>query len=110
MLAWASLFAAWSPSCQPARAALRAASPVAALPDGQRHFLHVNDLTGAEVREVLELAKSIKPILGTPGYTPFTQKTLSMVFTKPSTRTRVSFESGFFRLGGHALCLGEEIG
>jgi len=112
MLGVASLAVAWSPSCQPLRlaAAPRAASPVAALPDGQRHFLHVNDLTGAEVREVLELAKSIKPILGTPGYTPFTQKTLSMVFTKPSTRTRVSFESGFFRLGGHALCLGEEIG
>jgi len=80
------------------------------LPAGQRHFLHVNDLTGAEVREVLELAKAIKPILGSKDYTPFTQQTLSMIFTKPSTRTRVSFESGFFRLGGHALCLGEEIG
>lgn len=84
--------------------------PVAKLPDGQRHFLHVDDLTSAEVREVLELAKKIKPILGTSDYQPFARKTLSMVFTKPSTRTRVSFESGFFRLGGHALCLGEEIG
>ena len=102
--------AAWSPAVHPLHTSQRAGAPVAALPAGQRHFLHVNDLTGAEVREVLELAKKIKPILGTPAYTPFTQKTLSMIFTKPSTRTRVSFESGFFRLGGHALCLGEEIG
>ena len=95
---------------QPVRGLPRAGTPYAALQKGQRHFLHVDDLTGAEVREVLELAKKIKPILGSPGYTPFVQKTLSMIFTKPSTRTRVSFESGFFRLGGHALCLGEEIG
>jgi len=87
----------------------RARQPVA-LAEGQRHFLHVDDLSSAEVREVLELAKAIKPILGSKAYTPFTQQTLAMVFTKPSTRTRVSFESGFFRLGGHALCLGEEIG
>lgn len=83
------------------------------LPKGQRHFVHVDDLSGAEVREVLELAKEIKSTIKTTpkhGYTPFDGQTLSMVFTKPSTRTRVSFESGFFRLGGHALCLGAEVG
>ncbi|KAL1514641.1 hypothetical protein AB1Y20_003734 [Prymnesium parvum] len=102
--------ASWAAYRTPLHGLARSPRPAASLPQGQRHFLHVNDLTGAEVREVLELAKTIKPILGTPDYTPFKQKTLSMVFTKPSTRTRVSFESGFFRLGGHALCLGEEIG
>jgi ornithine carbamoyltransferase len=83
------------------------------LAGGGRHFLHVNDLSPSELREVLELAKKIKPILkGDAGhsYKPFAGQTMSMIFTKPSTRTRVSFESGFFRLGGHALCLGEEIG
>ncbi len=90
----------------------RAAACCMVLPEGQRHFLHVDDLSSAEVREVLELAKVIKPIVraGSTAYTPFDGKTLAMVFCKPSTRTRVSFESGFFRLGGHAMCLGEEIG
>ena len=94
-----------------------AASPACALPPGQRHFLHVDDLTSEEFREVLDLAKKIKPIIKGEkkrrfkgAYKPVDGKTLSMIFVKPSTRTRVSFESGFFRLGGHALCLGEEIG
>ena len=61
---------------------------------------------------MLELAKEIKTLVKarSPAYKPFEGQTLCMVFTKPSTRTRVSFESGFFRLGGHAMCLGEEIG
>jgi ornithine carbamoyltransferase len=82
------------------------------LPDGQHHFLHVNDLTSEEVRSLLNLAKKIKPLVleRSPDYRPFDTRTLAMVFTKPSTRTRVSFESGFYRLGGHALCLGEEVG
>ena len=82
------------------------------LPDGQHHFLAINDLTSKEVRSLLDLAKKIKPLVleRSPAYRPFDTRTLAMVFTKPSTRTRVSFESGFYRLGGHALCLGEEVG
>jgi len=90
-------------------ACLSAANCDTTLPASQRHFLHVDDLSSAEVREVLELAKQIKAVK--PGtYKPFADQTLAMIFTKPSTRTRVSFESGFFRLGGHALCLGSEVG
>ena len=114
---WMALSLARSLRSKPiARAGIRSMAQFAYksnLPAGKRHFLHVDDLSSAEFREVIDLAKKIKPILkGDAGhsYKPFAGQTMSMIFTKPSTRTRVSFESGFFRLGGHALCLGEEIG
>ena len=82
----------------------------ALLPPTHSHFVHVNDLTKSQLRTVLDSAKTIKRNLHRNEFKPFAHKTLAMVFTKPSTRTRVSFESGFFRLGGHAMCLGEEVG
>jgi len=38
-------------------------------------------------------------------FKPFLGQSMAMIFTKPSARTRVSFETGFFRLGGHAIYL-----
>jgi ornithine carbamoyltransferase len=100
-----------SPESRQPVAHLGAANCDTALPAGQRHFLHVDDLSSSEVREVMELAKQIKAILKDGGsYKPFDGQTLAMIFTKPSCRTRVSFESGYWRLGGHALCLGSEVG
>ena len=95
----------------PARSSVRMET-TPSLPANQHHFLAVNDLTREELRSMLDLAKKIKPLVldRSPDYRPFDTRTLAMVFTKPSTRTRVSFESGFYRLGGHALCLGEEVG
>ena len=72
----------------------------------KRDFLHVDDLTGEEIRQVLETARDIKAkFKRREDYKPFRDHTLAMIFAKPSARTRVSFETGFSRLGGHAVYL-----
>ena len=73
----------------------------------KRDFLHITDFTTNEIWETLDLAKEIKAKLkNREDYKPFKDHSLAMIFAKPSARTRVSFETGFFRLGGHALYLG----
>jgi ornithine carbamoyltransferase len=72
----------------------------------QKHLLTLLDYTGDEILQTLSLALRLKeqrkagiphPLL--PG------KTLAMIFTKSSTRTRVSFETGIYELGGQGLFL-----
>ena len=73
----------------------------------KRDFLHITDFTTEEIWETLELSKWIKKkFRDGETYEPFKGKSLAMIFAKPSARTRVSFETGFFKLGGHALFLG----
>ena len=73
----------------------------------KRDFLHITDYTTEEIWETLELARWIKnKFYLRKEYHPFKDRTMAMIFAKPSARTRVSFETGFFRLGGHALFLG----
>ena len=73
----------------------------------KRDFLHITDFTTDEICDTLELAKEIKAKLkNREDYKPFKDHSLAMIFAKPSARTRVSFETGFFRLGGHSLFLG----
>ncbi|HIB14990.1 MAG TPA: ornithine carbamoyltransferase [Candidatus Marinimicrobia bacterium] len=73
----------------------------------KRDFLHITDFTTEEIWETLELARWIKnKFYLRKEYHPFKDRTMAMIFAKPSARTRVSFETGFFRLGGHALFLG----
>ena len=73
----------------------------------KKDFLHITDFTTEEIWETLELAKEIKAKLkNREEYKPFKDQSLAMIFAKPSARTRISFETGFFRLGGHALYLG----
>jgi ornithine carbamoyltransferase len=69
----------------------------------KRDFLQIPDLTAEEILELFELAGRMKS--GAYRDRPLAGKTLAMVFTKSSTRTRVSFEVGTYQLGGHALFL-----
>ncbi len=78
----------------------------------KKDFLDIADLTTDEVWSLFESAKDLKARQkrGEP-HEYLKGKTLGMVFTKPSTRTRVSFEVGMFQLGGHALYFSpQEIG
>ncbi len=72
-----------------------------------KDFLHVDDWSPDRIISALELTAEIKAKLkNREAYYPFKDHSMAMVFAKPSARTRVSFETGFFRLGGHALYLG----
>ncbi|KAL6216167.1 hypothetical protein ACLB2K_009393 [Fragaria x ananassa] len=75
---------------------------------GQKDFLHIDDFDKATILKMLDRAVEVKALLksGEKTYLPFKGKTMAMIFAKPSMRTRVSFETGFFRLGGHAIYLG----
>jgi ornithine carbamoyltransferase len=67
--------------------------------------LDVDDLTAEELETVLDRAAAIK---AGEDDTDLDRRTLAMVFEKPSTRTRTSFETAMTRLGGHAIFLGPE--
>jgi|YelNatPaOPRAMG01_1025707.scaffolds.fasta_scaffold45550_1 ornithine carbamoyltransferase len=83
---------------------------VHALPGGKRHFLAITDWIPEEIMSTLQLARDLKEGKVFSGAKPLAGLTLAMIFAKPSARTRISFETGFYRLGGHALLLGDEIG
>ncbi|MCP4337714.1 MAG: ornithine carbamoyltransferase [Desulfobulbaceae bacterium] len=73
----------------------------------KRDFLHVTDFTVDEIHETFAIAKEVKArFKRREVYKPFDGHTMAMIFAKPSARTRISFETGFFRMGGHALFLG----
>lgn len=74
----------------------------------KRDFLHITDFTADEILEVLALSGELKKRIRRKEAfdKPFQGRTLAMIFAKPSARTRISFETGFYLLGGHALYLG----
>lgn len=73
----------------------------------KRDFLHITDLTTDEIHHVLDLTKEVKTRIRTDkDYQPFRGRSMAMIFAKPSARTRLSFETGFYLLGGHAIYLG----
>lgn len=73
----------------------------------KRDFLHITDFTADEIHETFAIAKEVKErFKRREDYKPFKDHTMAMVFTKESARTRISFETGFSRMGGHAIYLG----
>ncbi|MFH1618748.1 MAG: ornithine carbamoyltransferase [bacterium] len=71
-----------------------------------KDLLRVADYSHEDIRQVFKETKKIKDKLKKGvRHTPLAGKTLGMIFQKPSTRTRVSFEVGMYQLGGHALFL-----
>ena len=71
-----------------------------------QHFLTLQDYSALQLESILDLAFELKARQkeGLPRHL-LKGKTLAMIFQKPSTRTRVSFEVGMLQLGGHALFL-----
>ncbi|MDE2663167.1 MAG: ornithine carbamoyltransferase [Gemmatimonadota bacterium] len=72
--------------------------------DRTRHFLSIADWSPERLREALDLADRLKADPDAAGR-PLAGKSLAMIFTKSSTRTRVSFQVGMHQLGGQALFL-----
>ena len=68
--------------------------------------LTLDELESKEINNIIDLAIDLKKEQKKGKEKPLLQnKTLAMIFEKPSTRTRISFETGMFQLGGHALTL-----
>lgn len=71
-----------------------------------KHLLKLLDWTPEEIARLLDLADTLKADNKAGRMHPLLKgKTLGMIFEKSSTRTRVSFETGMYQLGGHALFL-----
>jgi ornithine carbamoyltransferase len=71
-----------------------------------KDLLSLDELSENELRGIINFAIKLKMELKKGKTRPILKnKTLAMIFQKPSTRTRVSFEVGMFQMGGHALNL-----
>jgi len=71
-----------------------------------KHFLDLHNFDAQTLREILDLGLEIKSGKKSNANKLLAGKTLAMIFEKPSTRTRVSFEVGMIQLGGNAVMMG----
>jgi ornithine carbamoyltransferase len=77
-------------------------------PNGLRHFLDLTEIPAQDLRGILETSSALKGRIRKNGWMeakPLAGKTLAMIFDKPSTRTRVSFDVAMRQLGGESLLL-----
>ena len=75
--------------------------------DAPQHVLTVDDLSEDDVEVVLDVARVLeRAVAEGEDHAVLPGSTMAMLFEKPSTRTRVSFETGMTHLGGHAVFLG----
>ena len=71
-----------------------------------KNILSLNELTKEEILKILDIANILKNKKKNNVFPQVLKnKVLGMLFQKPSTRTRISFEVGMFQLGGHAIDL-----
>lgn len=66
------------------------------------HMTDIDDVSPTELREILSLSRAVRDAGRAPS---LEGRSLGLLFEKPSTRTRVSFEAGMTQLGGHAIFL-----
>lgn len=81
-------------------------------PHVYKHFLDLTDISSEDLRFILDESRRLKASRDGvhPGHGPLAGKVLAMIFERPSTRTRVSFDVGMRQLGGQTLMLtGDEM-
>ena len=71
-----------------------------------KDLLTLDELTDGEVKKIIDLAIKLKKTHRHGKGKPLLKnKTLAMIFEKPYTRTRISFDTGIYQLGGHSIYL-----
>ena len=75
----------------------------------KKDLLKLLDLTSEEILKILDTADTLRDLRKRGIQHPFLAgKTLAMIFEKSSTRTRVSFETGIYQLGGNGIYLSDK--
>jgi ornithine carbamoyltransferase len=90
---------------------MRAKTSASMSANGIRHFLDLAEIPKSELRAMIDASRAMKAdYRAGSGAVPLTGKTIALIFERPSTRTRVSFDVAMQQLGGHSIMLtGQEM-